>query len=141
MTELVVETSNLRKVYRSRRGSSVAVDSLSLHVPRGGVHGFLGPNGSGKTTTIRMMLGLARPTGGKIRLFGEPVPQRLPQVMGRIGAVVESPKFFPTFSGRKNLQLLADLGLDPHVSSRRGPRRGRAGRARARTATSPTRWG
>jgi ABC-2 type transport system ATP-binding protein len=71
------------------------------------VHGFLGPNGSGKTTTIRMLLGLARPTRGTMRLFGQPVPQRLPHVIGRVGAVVESPKFSPNFSGRRNLQLLA----------------------------------
>jgi ABC-2 type transport system ATP-binding protein len=73
----------------------------------GGVHGFLGPNGSGKTTTIRMLLGLARPSAGTMRLFGEPVPQRLPAVMSRIGAVVEQPKFVPSFTGRRNLVLLA----------------------------------
>ncbi|MGH3372058.1 MAG: ABC transporter ATP-binding protein, partial [Nocardioidaceae bacterium] len=71
-----------------------------------------GPNGSGKTTTIRMLLGLARPSRGEMRLFGRPVPQHLPEVMDRIGAVVEQPKFMPTFSGRKNLILLArSLGL------------------------------
>ena len=107
MSDFVVETNDLRKVYRSRRGRSVAVDSLSIRVPVGGVHGFLGPNGSGKTTTIRMLLGLARPTSGSIKVFGEAVPQRLAEVMPRIGAIVESPKFFPTFTGRKNLLLLA----------------------------------
>jgi ABC-2 type transport system ATP-binding protein len=71
------------------------------------VHGFLGPNGSGKTTTIRMLLGLARASRGEMSLFGRPVPHHLPEVMGRIGAVVEEPKFVPTFSGRKNLSLLA----------------------------------
>lgn len=108
MNDLVIETSGLRKEFRSRRGLRVAVQNLDLAVPAGGVHGFLGPNGSGKTTTIRMLLGLARPTGGTMRLFGEPVPQRLPQVIGRVGAVVESPKFSPNFSGVLNLQLLAD---------------------------------
>ena len=107
-TDAVIETSGLRKVYRTRRGRSiVAVDDLDLVVPAGGVHGFLGPNGAGKTTTIRLLLGLARPTRGEMRLFGEPVPHRLPAVMSRIGAVVEEPKFVPTFTGRKNLQLLA----------------------------------
>ena len=106
--ELVVETSGLRKVFRTRRGRHVvAVDGLDLAVPAGGVHGFLGPNGSGKTTTIRMLLGLARPSDGTMRLFGEPVPRQLPQVMGRIGAVVEEPKFVPSFTGRHNLLLLA----------------------------------
>ena len=104
----VIETSGLRKVFRRPLGRSiVAVDDLDLVVPAGGVHGFLGPNGSGKTTTIRLLLGLARPDGGEMRLFGEPVPRRLPAVMERVGAVVEEPKFVPTFSGRKNLQLLA----------------------------------
>ncbi len=115
MSEAVIETSGLRKVFRSRRGRRVvAVDGLDLTVPAGGVHGFLGPNGSGKTTTIRMLLGLARATEGEMRLFGEPVPQRLPAVMDRIGAVVEQPKFMPTFTGRKNLLLLArSIGV-PH---------------------------
>ncbi len=106
--ELVVETTGLRKEFRTRRGRHVvAVDGLDLAVPAGGVHGFLGPNGSGKTTTIRMLLGLARPSDGTMRLFGEPVPRQLPQVMGRIGAVVEEPKFVPSFTGRHNLVLLA----------------------------------
>jgi ABC-2 type transport system ATP-binding protein len=105
--ELVIETSGLRKEFTGRRGTRVAVADLDLAVPRGGVHGFLGPNGSGKTTTIRMLLGLARPTAGTMSLFGTPVPQRLTDVIGRVGAVVESPKFSPTFSGRQNLLLLA----------------------------------
>jgi len=108
MSAHVIETSGLRKVYRSTRGRTVvAVEGLDLAVPAGGVHGFLGPNGSGKTTTIRMLLGLARATDGEMRLFGEPVPSGLPRVMDRVGAVVESPKFLPGFTGRKNLSLLA----------------------------------
>ena len=109
-SDLVVETTGLRKEFRTRRGHRVvAVDGLDLAVPAGGVHGFLGPNGSGKTTTIRMLLGLARPSTGSMALFGEPVPRRLPQVMGRVGAVVEQPKFVPAFTGRKNLTLLAHV--------------------------------
>jgi ABC-2 type transport system ATP-binding protein len=108
VSDNVIETAGLRKVYRTTRGRTVvAVEGLDLAVPAGGVHGFLGPNGSGKTTTIRMLLGLARPTKGHMRLFGEAVPARLPRVMDRIGAVVESPKFMPGFTGRKNLALLA----------------------------------
>ncbi|WP_084255036.1 ABC transporter ATP-binding protein [Nocardioides sp. J54] len=110
MSDLVIETRGLRKEFRSLRGGvRVAVQDLDLAVPAGGgVHGFLGPNGSGKTTTIRMLLGLSRPSGGTMRLFGEAVPERLPHVIGRVGAVVESPKFSPNFSGRLNLELLAD---------------------------------
>jgi ABC-2 type transport system ATP-binding protein len=108
VTDLVIETTGLRKEFRDRRGRRrVAVAGLDLAVPAGGVHGFLGPNGSGKTTTIRMLLGLARATSGSMRLFGAEVPRSLPQVIDRIGAVVESPKFSPNFSGRQNLQLLA----------------------------------
>jgi len=112
MSELVIETSGLRKVYRSLGRRTVAVDSLDLAVPAGGVHGFLGPNGAGKTTTIRMLLGLARPSKGEMRLFGLRVPDQLPQVIDRVGAIVEEPRFVPSFSGRKNLLLLArSIGL------------------------------
>lgn len=105
---LAIATRGLRKTYRTLRGTRVAVHGLDLDVPAGGVHGFLGPNGSGKTTTIRMLLGLTRADGGTMHLFGTPVPQRLPAVVDRVGAIVESPKFFPTFSGERNLTLLAD---------------------------------
>jgi ABC-2 type transport system ATP-binding protein len=107
VSDLVIETTALRKEFRSRRGVRVAVDDLELAVPAGGVHGFLGPNGSGKTTTIRMLLGLAGATAGTMRLFGQPVPHLLPAVVDRVGAVVESPKFSPNFTGRQNLQLLS----------------------------------
>ncbi|MFT4228388.1 ABC transporter ATP-binding protein [Micropruina sp.] len=90
-----------------RYGAIKAVDGLSMTVPDGGVHGFLGPNGSGKTTTIRMLLGLIPADAGTMRLLGEPVPARLPQVIDKVGAIVEQPKFFDTFSARKNLALLA----------------------------------
>jgi ABC-2 type transport system ATP-binding protein len=109
MPELAIRTQALRKTYRTRRGKRVvAVQGLDLEVPIGGVHGFLGPNGSGKTTSIRMLLGLVRADAGTMTVFDQVVPDRLPDVVGRIGAIVESPKFFPAFSGRKNLELLAD---------------------------------
>jgi ABC-2 type transport system ATP-binding protein len=107
VTDLVIETTGLRKEYRSRGHSVVAVDDLDLALRRGGVHGFLGPNGSGKTTTIRMLLGLASPSAGRIRVLGEEVPRRLPRVIDRIGAVVEQPKFLPGMTGRRNLELLS----------------------------------
>jgi ABC-type multidrug transport system ATPase subunit len=105
--ELALSTTSLRKTYRTRKGRRVAVEGLDLRVPRGGVHGFLGPNGSGKTTTIRMLLGLIKPDSGTMTVFGQPVPDRLPQVVDRIGAIVEAPKFFPAFTARRNLELLA----------------------------------
>jgi ABC-2 type transport system ATP-binding protein len=107
LSEPVVETHGLRKEYAGRKGTQVAVADLDLTVHEGEVHGFLGPNGSGKTTTIRMLLGLASATGGSMALFGHPMPAQLPAVVGRVGAVVESPKFSPHFTGRQNLLLLA----------------------------------
>jgi ABC-type multidrug transport system ATPase subunit len=107
MTDLVVVTRGLRKTFRDGAHRVPAVDGLDLAVERGGVHGFLGPNGSGKTTTIRMLLGLATPDAGDVRVLGQSLPDRLPEVLGRVGAVVETPQFSPDLSGRRNLQLLA----------------------------------
>jgi ABC-2 type transport system ATP-binding protein len=105
-----IEIVGLRKAFGGlRHGRQVAVDGLDLVVEPGRVHGFLGPNGSGKTTTIRALLGLVHADAGAMRIFGESVPQRLPKVIGQVGAVVESPQFFPFFSGRRNLRLLAGV--------------------------------
>lgn len=113
--DVAVQTVNLRKSYLGRGGRRVAVQGLTMTVPAGGVHGFLGPNGSGKTTTIRMLLGLIRPDSGTAQVFGHPVPQELPAVIDRVGAIVESPKFFPAFTARQNLRLLADaIGTPRH---------------------------
>lgn len=106
--DIAVQTVDLRKSYLSRGGRRVAVQGLTMAVPVGGVHGFLGPNGSGKTTTIRMLLGLIRPDSGSAEVFGHRVPRELPAVIDRVGAIVEAPKFFPAFTGRQNLRLLAD---------------------------------
>jgi ABC-2 type transport system ATP-binding protein len=106
----VIEVEGLRKEYRRMRGGrTIAVDRLDLEVPEGGVFGFLGPNGAGKTTTIRCLLGLVRPTGGRLRLLGADVPQGLPEAIRRVGAIVETPALFPRFSGRRNLELLGRL--------------------------------
>jgi ABC-2 type transport system ATP-binding protein len=105
----VIEVEDLRKVYRPVRGApTTAVDGLDLVVPAGGVFGFLGPNGSGKTTTIRCLLGLVRATGGSSRLLGAG-PRELRSVIGRVGSMVETPQFFPNFSGRRTLELLAAI--------------------------------
>lgn len=114
MSDYAIETLGLRKEFRGHRGRRrAAVADLDLQVPFGGVHGFLGPNGSGKTTTLRMLLGLVRPSAGEMRLLGEPVPRRLPQVVGRVGAVIEQPGFLPGFSGERNLALLARTSRVP----------------------------
>ena len=113
MSGPVIEVEGLHKVYvrhrRLERQVAHAVDGLDLEVPAGGVYGFLGPNGSGKTTTIRCLLGLVRASEGRCRILGAK-PSQLHRVIGRIGSIVETPLLFPTFSGRRNLRLLADLG-------------------------------
>ena len=110
----IISTRALRKTFRTRRGKRiVAVEGLDLDVFAGGVHGFLGPNGSGKTTTIRLLLGLMHADSGQMSLFGEPVPARLGHVIGRIGAIVEQPRLFPRLSGKQNLELLAgSVGIE-----------------------------
>ena len=103
-----VEMHAVSKSYR-RRGKppQKALDDLHLVVESGGVHGFLGPNGSGKTTSIRVLLGLVSADAGEVRLLDRPSPAGLPEVIGSVGALVETPLFFPGFSGRRNLRLLA----------------------------------
>jgi ABC-type multidrug transport system ATPase subunit len=88
-------------------GDVIVLRGVSFAVQEGQVAAILGPNGSGKTTTIRMLLGLVRADSGTAELFGEQVPRRLPRVIDRVGAIVESPKFFPAFTARQNLSLLA----------------------------------
>jgi len=105
--DYAIEAYSLQKIYRTRNGKQAAVDGLDLRVPMGGVHGFLGPNGSGKTTTIRMLLGLIAADAGHIRMFDHEVPLAIDRIIDRVGAIVEQPKFFPAFSGEKNLRLLA----------------------------------
>jgi ABC-2 type transport system ATP-binding protein len=106
----VLEISGLQKTYRSRKGVRRALDGFDMVVEAGQVHGFLGPNGSGKTTTLRTLLGLIKPNGGDMAILGRPVPQNLPEVAGQVGAIVESPQFFGNFSARDTLSLLADAG-------------------------------
>jgi ABC-2 type transport system ATP-binding protein len=117
MTGAAVATSDLTK----RFGHQVAVDALDLHVPAGAVYGFLGPNGSGKTTTIRMLLGLVRPTAGEVSLLGQRLPAGLVGVLPRVGSLVEGPAFHPYLSGRDNLARLdsVDRTTDPRSARAR----------------------
>ena len=100
--ELAIETRGLTK----RFGTYAAVDDIDLSVPHGSVFGFLGPNGSGKTTTIRMLLGLASPTSGEARVLGAAMPRDNASVLPRVGALVEGPGFYPYLSGADNLRRL-----------------------------------
>ena len=109
---------------RFGRSHAPAVDGLDLEVPYGSVFGFLGPNGSGKTTTIRMLLGLAAPTAGRIRMLGDEVPRRLGSVLPRVGALVEGPAFSSFLSGTANLARFDAADPTSSRSSRRDRVRG-----------------
>ena len=114
-TVLAVSSAGLTKRFR---GGQVAVDRLDLAVPTGAVYGFLGPNGSGKTTTIRMLLGLIYPTAGTHALLGQAMPGRAAAVLPRVGALVEGPAFHPYMSGAANLRRLdaADRTADARTA-------------------------
>ncbi len=105
MSEAVLQTEGLTKRYRGR----VAVDGLALRVGRGDVYGFLGQNGAGKSTTIRMALGLVRPTAGRVMLLGHDVARGARLALRRVGAIVEAPAFYENFSGYDNLRMFAAL--------------------------------
>ena len=104
-----------------RFGRVTAVDSVSLDVPQGAVYGFLGPNGSGKTTTIRMLLGLVAPHSGRVELLGQAMPSAARRVLPRVGALIEGPAFHPYLSGIDNLQRLdaCDATAEPATRNRR----------------------
>jgi ABC-2 type transport system ATP-binding protein len=113
-----IVTSGLTKRFRS---GQLAVDGIDMVVPRGSVYGFLGPNGSGKTTTIRMLLGLVYPTAGSHSLLGVPMPKGTVQVLPRVGSLVEGPAFYPQLSGPDNLARVdaADRTADPRTAKQR----------------------
>ncbi|KGJ72660.1 multidrug ABC transporter ATP-binding protein [Cryobacterium roopkundense] len=115
--DLAIETRGLTK----RFARQTAVNGIDLAVPRGAVFGFLGPNGSGKTTSIRMLLGLTAATSGQISVLGESMPARLHDVLPRVGALVEGPAFYPFLSGAANLSRLdtADRFAPSHTRSAR----------------------
>lgn len=102
----MITTQGLTKRY----GKLTAVDEVDLDVRSGDIYGFLGANGSGKTTTVRMLLGLVLPTAGSIELLGAPMPKRAAEVLPRIGALVEGPAAYGHLSGRANLTLLDRSG-------------------------------
>ena len=102
-------------------GSHNAVDAIDLQVPKGSIFGFLGPNGSGKTTTIRMLMGLANISSGDVSLLGYKVPDEIGKALPKVGALVEGPAFYPYLSGRDNLIRFdsADRYADPATRSAR----------------------
>jgi ABC-2 type transport system ATP-binding protein len=112
VAELALASSGLTKQFR---GGQIAVDGIDLAVPTGSVYGFLGPNGSGKTTTIRMLLGLIQPTSGRHDVLGLPMPAGQAAALPLVGSLVEGPAFYPHLSGRANLARLdaADRTANP----------------------------
>jgi ABC-2 type transport system ATP-binding protein len=112
-SNLALATKGLRKSY----GSRLALDGLDLSVPSGVVYGFLGPNGAGKTTTMRVLTGLIHPDGGSMELLGRPFSGRDRRRLFDVGALVETPAFYPYLSGRNNLKALAASGA--HVPAKR----------------------
>jgi ABC-type multidrug transport system ATPase subunit len=117
----IIRTEGLTK----RFGRVEAVRDLDLEVHEGDLFGFLGPNGSGKTTTVRMLLGLVFPTSGRVELLGRPMPRGGRSVLVEVGSLVEGPAFYPHLSGRTNLSLLDAAG----PGGRRADRRRRVGEA------------
>lgn len=105
MSQAVLQTEQLTKKYRRR----VVVDRLSMKVERGDIFGFLGQNGAGKSTTIRIALGLVRPTSGRVRVLGYDMSRQPLRALKRIGALIEAPAFYENFSGRQNLRMLAAM--------------------------------
>ena len=118
MADLAIASSGLTKRFR---GGQLAVKDVDLAVPTGSVYGFLGPNGSGKTTTIRMLLGLAFPTSGTAELLGIGVPDGVTRVLSRVGSLVEGPAFYPYLSGWDNLARYdaADATAPPKTAKAR----------------------
>lgn len=118
MNPFAVRTEGLTKRFRS---GQVAVDGIDMEVPQGAVYGFLGPNGSGKTTTLRMLLGLVRPTAGAAWVLQEAMPGSGTAVLPRVGVLVEGPAFHPYLSGWDNLRRLdaCDATAEPRTSRTR----------------------
>ncbi len=116
-SDFAIFTTGLTKSF----GSHNAVDSIDLRVPKGSIFGFLGPNGSGKTTTIRMLMALANISAGEIRMLGYSIPDEIGEALPKVGALVEGPAFYPYMSGRDNLIRFdaADRFADPKTRSER----------------------
>ena len=107
-SQLAISATDLSKFYGDRK----ALNHANFEVPRGSICGFVGPNGSGKTTTIRMLLGLIQPTGGSATVLGQSISEP-EKYLSHVGALIEGPAFYPALTGAENLRVLAELGGFP----------------------------
>lgn len=105
MNDFVIETKQLTKIY----GKQTVVSNVSLHVKRGRIYGLLGRNGAGKTTIMKMILGLTPITSGQVDVFGKNIKGQEKRVFPRIGAMIETPGFYPNLTGTENLEIFAKL--------------------------------
>ena len=105
MSDFLIETRQLTKKY----GDQTVVDSVNLHVKKGRIYGLLGRNGAGKTTIMKMILGLTPITSGEVKVFGRNIKGREKKVYPRIGAIIETPGFYPNLTGAENLEIFAKL--------------------------------
>ena len=105
MSDYVIETKQLTKVY----GDQTAVNAVDLHVKSGQIYGLLGRHGDGKTTIMKMILGLTSITSGEADVFGKNIKGQEKRVYPRIGAIIETPGFYPNLTGTENLEIFAKL--------------------------------
>lgn len=106
--DYMITTEQLTKKYKS----FVAVDGISLHIRKGSIYGFLGANGAGKSTTMKMLLGLTKPTEGSFTIDGKQFPADRIAILKEIGSLIESPAFYANLTGKENLDLIrCILGL------------------------------
>lgn len=114
--EPIIQVSGLTKKYKE----ILAVNNLEFTVFKNDVFGFLGPNGAGKSTTIRMLLSLITPTSGEIKIFGLPLKEKRPEILARIGGIVEKPDFYMYLTAQKNLEMLGKINKVKNLKKRIG---------------------
>ncbi|MCC0663928.1 ABC transporter ATP-binding protein [Clostridioides sp. ZZV15-6597] len=105
MNDFIIKTTNLTKQY----GDQKSVSNLNMHIRKGRIYGLLGRNGAGKTTVMKMLLGLTKPTSGEVHIFGKNIYTNSKKILPRIGSLIESPGFYPNLTGTENLKLFAEL--------------------------------
>ena len=113
MSDLVIETKKLTKIY----GEQTVVNSVNIHVKQGQIYGLLGRNGAGKTTIMKMILGLTPITSGEVDVFGQNIKGHEKRIYPRIGAIIETPGFYPNLTGTENLEIFAKLRGTPQPNA------------------------